>query len=131
METGDYAYIGATDSNNGVTAYIGNTEHIHSGNKITVSYNGSIAEAFYQSDDFWATDDVNVLSLKNHQLNKYIAVFLITLIEKEKYRFNYGRKWKKDIMQQSIIKLPIQSNGSPDWEFMENYIKSLPYSNNI
>lgn len=131
METGDYAYIGATDSNNGVTAYIGNTEHIHSGNKITVSYNGSIAEAFYQSDDFWATDDVNVLSLKNHQLNKYIAMFLITLIEKEKYRFNYGRKWKKEIMQQSIIKLPIQSNGSPDWEFMENYIKSLPYSANI
>lgn len=131
MESGDYAYIGATDSNNGVTAYIGNTEHIHSGNKITVSYNGSIAEAFYQSDDFWATDDVNVLSLKNHQLNKYIAMFLITLIEKEKYRFNYGRKWKKEIMQQSIIKLPIQSNGSPDWEFMENYIKSLPYSANI
>lgn len=131
MESGDYAYIGATDSNNGVTAYIGNTKHIHSGNKITVSYNGSIAEAFYQSEDFWATDDVNVLSLKNHQLNKYIAMFLITLIEKEKYRFNYGRKWKKEIMQQSIIKLPIQSNGSPDWEFMENYIKSLPYSANI
>ena len=120
MENGNYAYIGATDSNNGVTTYIGNTEHIHSGNKITVSYNGSIAEAFYQSDDFWATDDVNVLSLKNHQLNKYIAMFLITLIEKEKYRFNYGRKWKKEIMLQSIIKLPVQSNGYPDWEFMEN-----------
>jgi hypothetical protein len=34
-------------------------------------------------------------------------------------------------MQKSNIKLPIKSDGSPDWKFMENYIKSLPYSANI
>lgn len=131
MINGNVNYIGASDSNNGITAKIGNIEQIHSGNKITVSYNGSIAEAFYQADSFWATDDVNVLTLKGVKLNVYLAMFLITLIRMEKYRFNYGRKWDKELMKQSKIKLPVTKSGNPDWQFMEDYIKSLPYSSNI
>ena len=131
MIPGNMNYIGATDANNGVTAKIGNTEYVYDGNKITVSYNGSIAEAFYQADPFWATDDVNVLSLKHYTLNVHVAMFLTTLIHIEKYRFNYGRKWDKELMLKSKIKLPIKADGTPDWKFMEKYIKSLPYSANI
>ena len=58
-------------------------------------------------------------------------MFLTTLIHIEKYRFNYGRKWDKELMRKSNIKLPVKSDGTPDWEFMENYIKSLPYSANL
>lgn len=131
MVVGNIPYIGAIDSNNGISAYISNDEHIHSANTITVSYNGSIAEAYYQSKPFWATDDVNVLYPK-FELNVYIALFLATIINGEKYRFNYGRKWDKELMEQSLIKLPAiqKANGEYelDWQFMEDYIKSLPYS---
>ena len=131
MQDGDVPYIGAIDSNNGISAYISNDEHLHQGNTITVSYNGSIAEAFYQTTKFWATDDVNVLYPK-FALNRYIAMFLITLIHREKYRFNYGRKWDKELMESSLIKLPAvkiaPNEYEPDWQFMEDYIKSLPYS---
>lgn len=131
MQDGDIPYIGAIDSNNGISAYISNDEHLHQGNAITVSYNGSIAEAFYQMTKFWATDDVNVLYPK-FALNRYIAMFLITLIHREKYRFNYGRKWDKELMESSLIKLPAvkiaPNEYEPDWQFMEDYIKSLPYS---
>ena len=131
MQDGDIPYIGAIDSNNGISAYISNDEHLHQGNTITVSYNGSIAEAFYQTTKFWATDDVNVLYPK-FALNRYIAMFLITLIHREKYRFNYGRKWDKELMESSLIKLPAvkiaPNEYEPDWQFMEDYIKSLPYS---
>ena len=131
MQNGNIPYIGAIDSNNGISAYISNDEHLHQGNTITVSYNGSIAEAFYQTTKFWATDDVNVLYPK-FTLNRYIAMFLITLIHREKYRFNYGRKWDKELMEASLIKLPAvkiaPNEYEPDWQFMEDYIKSLPYS---
>ena len=131
MQNGNIPYIGAIDSNNGISAYISNDEHLHQGNTITVSYNGSIAEAFYQTTKFWATDDVNVLYPK-FILNRYIAMFLITLIHREKYRFNYGRKWDKELMEASLIKLPAvkiaPNEYEPDWQFMEDYIKSLPYS---
>ena len=134
MQDGDVPYIGAIDSNNGISAYISNDEHLHQGNTITVSYNGSIAEAFYQTTKFWATDDVNVLYPK-FALNRYIAMFLITLIHREKYRFNYGRKWDKELMESSLIKLPAvkiaPNEYEPDWQFMEDYIKSLPYSSSL
>ena len=123
MIDGDINFIGATDSKNGITAKISNDKHIHSANTITVSYNGSIAEAFYQSKPFWATDDVNVLYPK-FSLTPNIALFLCTIIHKEKYRFNYGRKWDKEMMQQSKIKLPINSDNNPDWQWIENYVKN-------
>ena len=130
MIDGNINYIGATDSNNGITAKISNDKYIHPANTITVSYNGSIAEAFYQIEPFWATDDVNVLYPK-FKLNSYIAMFLCTLICKEKYRFNYGRKWDKEMMQRSKIKLPTTIDGSPDWQFIENYIKGASNNSKI
>jgi len=130
MTEGTIRYIGAIDSNNGLSAFIGNDTHVHKGNTITVSYNGSIGYAFYQDKDFWATDDVNVLYPK-FVLNRYIAHFLCTIVEQERYRFCYGRKWDLEMMNNSRIKLPVTPEGTPDWQFMEDYIKSLPYSKNI
>lgn len=130
MIDGNIPYIGAIDSNNGLSSYIGNDSQLHEANTITVSYNGSIGYAFYQDKEFWATDDVNVLYPK-FNLNRYIALFICTLIEKEQYRFCYGRKWDLEAMKKSRIKLPVTPSGEPDWKFMEDYIKSLPYSKNI
>lgn len=122
MIDGNIPYVGATDSNNGITARISNNEHLHSGNTISVSYNGSIAEAYYQAKEFWATDDVNVL-YPLFPMTPYSAIFFTTLINKEKYRFNYGRKWDKELMNISKIKLPIDSKGNPDWQWIENYVE--------
>ena len=122
MTEGNIRYIGAIDSNNGVSSFIGNNSQIHNGNTITVSYNGSIGYAFYQNKIFWATDDVNVLYPK-FKLNKYTALFLCSLIEREQYRFCYGRKWNSEIMKKSLIKLPVTIDGAPDWNYMEKYIK--------
>lgn len=126
MIEGVIPFIGATDSFNGITAHIGNDENIHAGNLITVSYNGSIGYAFYQPIPFIASDDINVLYPK-FELNQYIAMFLCAIIYNERYRFNYGRKWDKNSMLNSVIKLPAL-NDHPDWEWMESFIKSRAYS---
>lgn len=129
---GDTPYIGAIDSNNGVANYIGQ-KAIHDGNTISLSYNGSVGEAFYQAKPFWATDDVNVLYFINRNgvvFNKYIALFICSILKKEKYRYSYGRKWVLENMKETKILLP-SKNGYPDWDYMENYIKSLPYGDRI
>jgi hypothetical protein len=123
MTPGDTPYIGAIDSNNGVSAHIGQPAN-HTKGTITVSYNGSVAEAFYQPQDFWATDDVNVL-YPMFDMSPEVALFVCTLIRKEKYRFNYGRKWHLERMRESVIYLPVTPACEPDWSFMAGYIKSL------
>lgn len=129
FEEGDTPFIGAIDANNGYRDFIGQ-EPIHQGNTITVNYNGSVGEAFYQPQPFWASDDVNVLYPK-FRFNKYIAMFLLPIIRKEKFKFNYGRKWETDKMKKTLIKLPVNQSGEVDTDFMENYIKTLNYSKSI
>ena len=81
MKEGNINFIGASAVNNGVTAHIGNSEHLHPANTITVSYNGSVGEAFYQTQIFWASDDVNVLYPQFH-LTPQIALFIQPIIRK-------------------------------------------------
>ncbi len=130
LKKGNIPYVSATSGNNGVSYHVQNANH--TGNKITLSYDGSIGEAFYQKRDFFASEKIAVLELKNKELNPYIAMFLVTVIRKDSYRYNYGYKWSIDTrMKKTQIKLPSDSNGKPDWQFMEDYIKSLPYSSNL
>lgn len=130
MLPGDIPYVGASDTSNGVTARIGQTP-IHRGGTISVSYNGSVAEAFYQPEPYWATDDVNVLYAKGFELAPATALFLCAVIRLEKYRFSYGRKWHLERMREAVIRLPATIAGKPDWAYMERYIKTLPFSSQI
>ena len=130
MVEGNTNYLGAISENNGVRQRI-DASALFAPNCITVNYNGSVGEAFYQHDPFWASDDVNVLYANGWILNKHIAMFVITTIKANRYQYSYGRKWTLDKMKESIIKLPAMSDGSPDWTFMERYIKALPYADRI
>jgi len=132
MIVGDTNYLGAISENNGVRQHIqAESEDICSPNCITVNYNGSVGEAFYQSEPFWASDDVNILYANGWEMNKYNALFIVTVIKANRYRFSYGRKWTLEKMKDTILKLPKAEDGSPDFTYMENYIKSLPYGDRI
>ncbi len=141
-------FIGATDTNNGITGFYALQDierasktgqepnqdleqKIFKGNCLTVSNNGSIGYAFYQEKAFTCSHDVNPLYLKDRPMTKYIALFLATLIEKEQFRWAYGRKWRPKRMPASLIKLPIDSNEKPDWNYMEDYMKGLAYSSSL
>ncbi|MDR2532751.1 MAG: restriction endonuclease subunit S [Oscillospiraceae bacterium] len=130
MTEGTVNFIGAISENNGVRQFI-DAEPMFSSNCITVNYNGSVGEAFYQSEPFWASDDVNVLYANGWELNKHVAMFVITVIKSNRSKFSYGRKWTLEKMKESIVKLPKTKKGAPDWSCMEDYIKSLPYSDRI
>jgi hypothetical protein len=127
--SGETPFVTSIDGNNGLTAY---TSHVptHPGNVIAVNRNGSVAEAFYQPVPFCSTEDVHIF-LPKFELNVCRAMFLSTIIRLERYRFGYGRKWGIERMKKSVMKLPIQADGTPDWELMERYIKSLPFSSQI
>ena len=81
----------------------------------------------YQPLDFSASDHVEKL-IPKFKRTKYIAMFLVTIINAEHHRYNYGRKASQSRMREVEIKLPSKPDGTPDFEFMDNYIKSLPYS---
>ena len=121
MKPGNINYVGATAFNNGVTAKIGNTEHLHPADTLSVCYNGSIGQTFYQTEPFWATDDVNVL-YPRFTINRYIAQFIASIIFQIGQKYDYKDKWTTDKMQKTSILLPATPSGEPDWVYMENYM---------
>ncbi len=140
---GNIPFLAATESNNGVTEYysiddikewdkVGNPDNtinnkIFKTPSIAVTVNGSVCNAFYQNTDYTCSHDITSLIPKgNHQLTPEEALFCCSIIQNEKYRWSYGRK-PHDVKKFSkmIIKLPAAADGNPDWQYMENYIKSL------
>lgn len=132
MIDGNTNFLGAISENNGVRQHIQvEPEEISAPNCITVNYNGSVGEAFYQAEPFWASDDVNILYADGWVMNKYNALFIVTVIKANRYRFSYGRKWTLEKMRDTVIKLPQAEDGTPDFVYMEEYIKALPYGDRI
>lgn len=124
---GKYPYITTKATNNGCDGFYNiKTE---AGNIITVD-SAVIGYASYQIKDFSASDHVEKL-IPKFILNKFIAMFLTTILNQEQYRFHYGRKASQNRLKALQITLPTTPQGEPDWQLMENYIKSLPYSSSL
>lgn len=125
---GNYPYVTTQSTNNGVEGFY---NYFTEFGEVLVVDSAVVGYCSYQESNFSASDHVEKLELKNCKLNKYIALFLVTIMNQENYRYSYGRKFSQVRIKDTTIKLPVDKNGLPDWEFMENYIKSLPYSDKI
>lgn len=139
---GKIPFLGATEFNNGVTGFLDrdiieqssktgkSTNHpiekkMFPGNCICVTNDGSVGYAYYQPSEFTCSHSMTALYLNKISLTRYIAIFLIAAIEKQRVCFTYARKWRPKRMKHSKIMLPVDSNGQPDWDLMESYGKTL------
>ena len=126
---GDIPLITAGENNNGVTGYISlenfeNKKKIFE-NKITVDM---FFNVFYHDYKYFSDDNIHTLIPIKFELNKYNSLFLVTILSKLKYKYAYGRQVRLMRLPFEKIKLPTDKNGGPDWQFMEDYMKSLSYS---
>lgn len=141
---GTIPFLGATDKNNGVTAYYTKDEinsssktgslpndtidkKIFPGKSVCVTNNGSVGYAYYQETEFTCSHDVNPLYRKDGEFNYFTGLFVASIIMKDRYRWGYGRKWRPERMVKSKINLPATNEGKPDWDWMEKFMKSLKH----
>ena len=125
---GDTPLITASEHNNGIAKFT-DLPPIYV-NCLTIGKIG--ISTYYQSIPFVASSDVTILEPKTNILfNQYIGLFLAIILNQEKYKWSYGRQIRLNDCQKLAVKLPFTPEGKPDWEFMENYIKSLPYSSSL
>ncbi|MCQ2776296.1 MAG: restriction endonuclease subunit S [Bacilli bacterium] len=124
---GDIPFISSSSLNNGIASYV-DVDPIE-GNCITVSTNGECFDCFYQDRPIAVSNDVEVLY--NEKMNKYSAAFLCAVLRLEKPKWAYGRKPKNNKVFETLIRLPIDEDGNPDFNAMENYIRKLVFSDKM
>lgn len=124
---GPTRFIGASEKNNGITDMC-DLDPIFDAHCLTVPYNGnSVGIAFYQDQPFFASDDVQVLIPKQY-VTRWALLFVAALVRYERSRFSYGYKWNMARMRKTEIRLPVNSSGLPDWEYMDSAMRGLPFS---
>jgi restriction enzyme, beta subunit len=127
---GDMPFIGASDANNGVTEFVGNTNKSLDSNVLGVNYNGSVVENFYHSYKCIFSDDVKRVKFKDKEYgDEFTYLFLKQMILSQKNKYQYGYKFNAKRMSRQKIMLPIDKNGEPHWEYMSNFVKKLEKEN--
>jgi hypothetical protein len=132
---GDTPLIARGSNNNNIHSFIDYTLNKDLAMTLTINLNGAIGKVFFHDYNYVTTQNVHVL--KHNRLNKYNSLFFKTIIEfafKDRY-LSHGRELIQEKLIIEKIKLPAKQNQDgifePDWQYMENYIKSLPYSINL
>ena len=127
MQIGNRPFIGATDNyiNNGITEWVNNTNESIDQNLLGVNYNGSVGEVFYHPYECIFSDDVKRLHLKKQLDSKYLLLFIKTAIVQQKIKYAYGYKFNEQRMLKQPIMLPCTPEGTPDWQYMENYMRHI------
>lgn len=124
MELGDMPFIGASEMNNGITAFTCSTNDSLDSNVLGVNYNGSVGFSFYHPYKAIFSDDVKrVKWLDESHNNRYTLLFLSSMIGQQKCKFAYGYKFNAQRMKRQKILLPICADGTIDWQFMEEYMQ--------
>lgn len=127
---GNIPFIGASDANNGVTEFVGNTNKSLDSNVLGVNYNGSVVENFYHSYECIFSDDVKRIKFKNGEYgDEFTYLFLKQMILSQKNKYQYGYKFNAKRMSRQKIMLPIDKNGEPHWKYMSNFVKKLEKEN--
>ncbi len=52
-------------------------------------------------------------------------MFLIPILKKKGQNYAFIDKWNKEAMEKDTIKIPVTSNGKPDFEYMNRFIETL------
>lgn len=125
MDVGNIPFIGATDSNNGITGWIATPNSSFDRNVLGVNYNGSVVENFYHVYGCVFSDDVKRLHLRNHADNKFILLFCKVAILQQKGKYTYGYKFNGHRMERQKILLPVNEHGHPDYDYMERYGRKI------
>lgn len=124
-------YIGAKKVENGVMKQVLSDEALVSeGNCIIFICDGqgSVGYSNYMESNFIGS--TTLTTGYNDNLNKYNGLFIVTVLDLERPKYSFGRKYKKSLPN-TYIKLPVDSFGEPDWLYMENYIRQLPYADKL
>ena len=130
MKDGNIPFIGATDSNNGITNFVSNTNASFDKNVLGVNYNGSVVENFYHPYSCVFSDDVKRVSFKDEQgQNKYCYMFLKQMILQQKEKYRYAYKFNGDRMARQKVMMPVDELGDIDFKFMNRYIASKEMKN--
>lgn len=99
---------------------------------LSVARSGTSGYVAYHETPCVIGDSAKALLLKDKKkASIYVYIYLRTVLMANKYKYAYGRKVTEKKYYKDTIVLPVIRSGVPDWKYMEEYIKQLPYGDRL
>lgn len=122
---GETPLVTAVGTNNGIGYFVGNENDSRAEETISVVRNGaSVGKAFYHKYSALYGNDCRRMKLK-YSHSEFVNLFITQVIGMQNKAFSYSRKLGTERLQNLRIMLPVTDDGSPDYEYMEQYTKNL------
>ncbi|MCL2086296.1 MAG: restriction endonuclease subunit S [Oscillospiraceae bacterium] len=120
---GDLPFIMAGTTNTGLVKYVGNTDvRSFSENSITIDIFGNV---FYRNYKYAAGDDTGVYRCEKEPLSREVMLYYCTTLELALLgKFSFGKKLRSSQSHDMLVTLPTTLNNTPDFAYMERYIKA-------
>lgn len=117
-------YVSSTALNNGIDNFISNEGNVRIfSDCLTIANSGSVGASFYHPYEFVASD--HITHLKQEDMSKFVYLFISTITNELSHKYNFNREINDKRISREKIMLPINEEGNPDYEYMEQYIKNL------
>lgn len=126
-EKGITPLVSNASVDNGVMGF-SNLPPLNKGNSISCSDTTLGAETmYYQKNDYIGYQHIQSFIPKLASFNSAIAFFIISASHTatSNGQFNYGHKFNRESMRKILVFLPVNDNGSIDFDFMESFIAEL------
>lgn len=129
LDGGENPVLANSAYNNGIGGY-SSQENTEKGNIITFSDTVDANTIFYQETDFIGYSHVQGMYPINEYADNWSKYSLLYFASVFKARakikgFDYGNKFRRDVALKLDVLLPINNAGKIDFEYMENYMKSI------
>lgn len=124
---GDSPVLANSSFNNGIGGYV-DLDTTEDGGVITFSDTTTGTNTmFFQAKPFIGYPHVQgMYPIGEIVLNEMVALFLVSAMRASiTSRFDFVNKFTRDIVSQSKVLLPVNKDGSPDWEYMKSYMQKM------
>ena len=115
-------YISRTKFNNGLELLVENDDSFNKNPGNTIVFGAESATFFYEPFEYITGN--KMYYIKDRHFNKYVCLFLIAVLNKnigEHFGYSHGLTATR-LKKQKLI-LPVNDDGLPDYQFMEEYVK--------
>lgn len=116
-------YVVRTKFNNGIKFRVVKTEDMSPSPSGVISFGSENATFFYQPEEFVSGRDIYYLDTQG--ISERTCQFMAACLQPiaRKYSYNYGLF--PDLLKQEHIKLPADSDGKPDWVYMDLHMETI------
>lgn len=114
-------YVVRTKFNNGIKCRVQPVAGVTPSPAGVISWGAENATFFYQPEPFLSGRDIYYID--THEFNPLACMFLASCLQTVVHKYPYNFGLFPNLLKEEKIKLPIITDGTPDWAYMNEYMR--------